>query len=80
MLSPVRSTEQAAAWLFTPTKQISKLSARKRVFHGNKAYEQQRSVADAFSQMQEYVRRHEPKVYAECERKRRARATRRTYK
>ena len=58
-----------------PTKQIrkprrAKLSAQWRIFHGNRVYEQQQKVNEAFLKLQEYVKIHEPEVFQAIEQNR----------
>ena len=52
-----------------PVKQIrkAKFTAQRRIFHGNKAFEQQRKIIDAFFKMQEYIRKHEPETFEKIE-------------
>ena len=48
-----------------------KLTANWRIFHGNKVYEKQQKVNEAFLKLQEYVKIHEPEIFEEIERNKR---------
>ena len=66
------STSSAADWLFIPANHVckSKLNARRRIFHGNKAYEKREKVMQAFYKMVEQIQKYEPEVFAELEKQR----------
>ena len=64
-----------------PNKQIikprkAKLSVTIKIFHGNKVYEKQQKVNEAFLKLQEYVKIHEPEIFEDIERKRRTQPAR----
>ena len=56
-----------------PRKQIrkAKLTAKYRIFHGNKVFERQQKLKNAWYGVIQYVRKHEPEIFEEMERERR---------
>ena len=56
-----------------PRKQIrkAKLTAKYRIFHGNKVFERQQKLKNAWYGVIQYVRKHEPDIFEEMERERR---------
>ena len=53
-----------------PRKQIrkAKLTAKYRIFHGNKVFERQQKLKNAWYGVIQYVRKHEPEIFEEMER------------
>ena len=56
-----------------PRKQIrkAKLTAKYRIFHGNKVFERQQKLKNAWYGVIQYVRKHEPEIFEEMEMERR---------
>ena len=62
-----------------PTKKLirkAKLNARWKIFHGNKAYQQKIKVSEAYYKFWFGVMKHEPELFYEMERDRKARPAR----